>query len=253
MQRGLLGPEQTTLTSADDTTVAKASGEGQPPEISKHSTTTESDIAVSYGKAGWTRAKSAPMLPGIAKHSATTKPELAESSGGAGPSWSRADGMNSVAATAAVEAFGEARPPRFVKYSVTSESEPELAESSDEAETGCARPSRKETVEAVTMVPRERVHQWCGATSGCTSNSGMAGERNHSAWKEGGVLSFTVKAGRAGDSFEHFCAFDGMRAFLHFVCVPFLFLCVIQVERRPRHSRKDGFPYFRCVRVGRES
>ena len=37
--------------------------------------------------------------------------------------------MNSDAATAAVKSVGEARPPRFVKHSVTSESEPELAES----------------------------------------------------------------------------------------------------------------------------
>ena len=42
--------------------------------------------------------------------------------------------MNSAATTAAVKTFGEARPPRFVKYSVTSESEP---------------------VEAVTRVPRK--------------------------------------------------------------------------------------------------
>ena len=60
--------------------------------------------------------------------------------------------MNSAATTAVVHAVGEAQ------YSVTSESEPELAESSDEessdeAEPGCARPSRKETVEA-------RVQQW---------------------------------------------------------------------------------------------
>ena len=37
--------------------------------------------------------------------------------------------MNSAAASAAVKSVGEARPPRFVKYSVTSESESELAES----------------------------------------------------------------------------------------------------------------------------
>ena len=32
--------------------------------------------------------------------------------------------------------------------------------SSDEAEPGCARPSRKETVEVVKLVPREPVQQW---------------------------------------------------------------------------------------------
>ena len=89
----------------------------------------------------------------------TTESHIAVSSGEDGLFWSGA-GMS-----AADKAFGEDRPPRFVKYSVTSESEPELAESSDEessdeAETGCAKPSRKETVEAVMFVPRERAQQW---------------------------------------------------------------------------------------------
>ena len=48
----------------------------------------------------------------------------------------------------------------FVKCSVTSESEHELSEFSDEAEPGCARRNENETVEAVTLVPRERVQQW---------------------------------------------------------------------------------------------
>ena len=66
--------------------------------------------------------------------------------------------MNSAAAAAAVRLVGEARPPRFVKHSVTSASEHELAESSDEessdeAVPGCARPSQRETVEALTLVP----------------------------------------------------------------------------------------------------
>ena len=89
---------------------------------------------------------------------------FAESNGGAGPFRSSAKGVNSAAAAAAVNSGGEARPPRFVKYSVTSASEPELAESSDEessdeAVPGCARPSRRETVEALTLVPRERAQQ----------------------------------------------------------------------------------------------
>ena len=91
--------------------------------------------------------------PGIAKQSAKTKAKLAESSGGAGPSWSRAKGTNGAAAAASVKYTGEPRLSRFVKNRVTSESEPELAkssdaESSDEALPGRARPSRKETVEA---------------------------------------------------------------------------------------------------------
>ena len=40
----------------------------------------------------------------------------------------------------AVKSVGDARPPRFVKYSVTSDSEPELAESSDEESYGAAEP-----------------------------------------------------------------------------------------------------------------
>ena len=76
--------------------------------------------------------------------------------------------MNSAAAAAAVKPVGEARPPRLVKHSVTSASEPELAkssdeESSDEAMPGCARPSWRETVEALTLVPRERAQQWTRA------------------------------------------------------------------------------------------
>ena len=80
--------------------------------------------------------------PGIAKQSAMMMPELAETSGEAGPSWLRANG-NSVAATAAAKSAGETRPTRIVKYSVTSESESEFAESSeetsDEAVPGCAQ------------------------------------------------------------------------------------------------------------------
>ena len=99
--------------------------------------------------------------------------------------------MNSATTTAAVKSAGEARPSRFVKYSFTSESEPELAKSSDEessaeAEAGRARPSRKETVEVATMVPREtRATVDCPAALGCTSNSGMAGERIQKTWKPG--------------------------------------------------------------------
>ena len=60
--------------------------------------------------------------PGIAKCSAVTERELAKSSCGVGPSWSRACGINSAASTAAVKSAG------IVKYSVTSESESELAD-----------------------------------------------------------------------------------------------------------------------------
>ena len=123
--------------------VAQTVGESRPPVIAKHSTTTE----VSPGEVGpsWPRARSTPSAvetavaksadearpPGVAKKSATTKPELAESSGGAGCSWSTENG-NIAAATAAVKSAGEARPSWIVKCSVTSESESELAESSDE-------------------------------------------------------------------------------------------------------------------------
>ena len=88
----------------------------------------------------------------IAKHSTTTELNIAVSSGEAGPSWPRAKSTPSAVVTAVGRPAGEARPPRFVKCSVTSEFEPGLAESpdqesSDEAEPGRARPSRKETVE----------------------------------------------------------------------------------------------------------
>ena len=50
--------------------------------------------------------------------------------------------MNSAAATAAVKSGGVARPSRFVMYSVTSESKPELAKSSDEESSDEAEPGR---------------------------------------------------------------------------------------------------------------
>ena len=77
------------------------------------------------------------------KQSATTDSDIAGSSGEAGLSWPRGNDVDSAAATAAALLAGEARPSRIVKYSVTSESEPELAESSDE------EPS-----------PRQRRQQW---------------------------------------------------------------------------------------------
>ena len=110
-------------------------------------TTTESEVEASSGEAvsSWpgaddtTSAGDATVakvvgearLPGVAKQSATTAADIAVSSGEAGPSWSRANG-NSAAASAAEKSAGEARPSRIVKYSVTSESELDFAESSDE-------------------------------------------------------------------------------------------------------------------------
>ena len=52
------------------------------------------------------------------------------SAGEAGSSWPGADDTFD-AATAVAKSAGEARPSRFVEYSVTSESEPEHAESPD--------------------------------------------------------------------------------------------------------------------------
>ena len=138
---------------------------------------------------------------GIAKECATTKPELAGSSFAAGSPRSRAGGMDR-----AVKAVCEARPPRFVKYSVTSESEPELAESSDEessdeAEPGCARPSRKETVEAMMMmVSRERVQQWVPSNFGmyhfengcCGSRRNASGEPFELCWLASFLRNFDV-------------------------------------------------------------
>ena len=88
----------------------------------------EKDTVNAVVTAGAVRAGEA-WHPGIAKHSTTAKPELAETSGEAVPFWSRANGMNSAAPTAVAMSAGGARPPRFVKYSVTSTSEPELAAS----------------------------------------------------------------------------------------------------------------------------
>ena len=54
VQRGLLGPERDT-TNANDTTVAKAFGEAQPPGIAEHSASTASELAVSSGEVGSAR------------------------------------------------------------------------------------------------------------------------------------------------------------------------------------------------------
>ena len=136
-ESGSARPGEKDRTYADGAAVVKLAGEVRPRGSTKHSTVTESIIAVSHSEASWPRADAVDtavaMLadearpPGNAKQSATTEPELAESSDGAGPSWSRASG-NSAATTAAVKSAGEARPSRIVKNSVTSESESELAE-----------------------------------------------------------------------------------------------------------------------------
>ena len=122
--------------------------------VAQHSATAESEVEGSSGEAGssWpgadgttsagvatvaeTVGKSRP--PGIANHGSTAVVSFGE----AGPSWSTANG-NSAAATAAVKSVGEARPSRIVKFCVTSESESQLAESSDEESS-----------------PRERGPQW---------------------------------------------------------------------------------------------
>ena len=123
-------------------TVAESVGDGKVrrPEFEKHSTTPESDIAVSFGESGpsWPRAnvRSTAVVksfgearrPGIARRSAMTEPELAESSDEVGPSWSKANG--SAAATAAFKSAGEARPLGIAKESATKK--PELAETSGE-------------------------------------------------------------------------------------------------------------------------
>ena len=138
---------------------AKSVAEAWPREIAKQSATTKPKLAESSGEAGspWFRAggttntaavAAVAMLvvdarpQGFAKHSATTDSDIAVSSGEAGPSWSRANG-DTAAATVAVKSAGKDRPSRIVRYSVTSESESALAESSDEESS-----------------PRKRVQPW---------------------------------------------------------------------------------------------
>ena len=167
------GAERTP--SAGITAVAMPAGGPRPPGIARQSATTESDIAVSSGEAGpsWPRAKSTPSAvgtadarpadetrPGIAKQCATTRPELAESSGGAGLFWSRANGMKSAASTAAVKSAGETRPSRIVKYSVTSESEIELAESFDEEPSTEEVEREMRAQEALWAAREARIGSW---------------------------------------------------------------------------------------------
>ena len=143
MNRGRLGLERGT-TNADVTAGARPAGEARPLGIAKHSTTTESDIAVHFGEVGpsWPIEKSTPSAvvtavvnsadAGFAKHSDTTQPEVAETSGEgeAGSSWSRTTCTTSATATTATKSVGdgEARPPGIAKSLVTAKSD--LAESS---------------------------------------------------------------------------------------------------------------------------
>ena len=76
--------------------------------------------------------------PGFEKYNATSGSELAKfflRLGPLGSSWSRARGTNLASTATVVVSVGEARPLEFVTFSGTSESESELAESSDEEET----------------------------------------------------------------------------------------------------------------------
>ena len=113
MKVGLLGSERETRPTTPATTVEVLVGEARPHGISLYSTATESDVAVSSGKAGSARpgAQSTPSAfdaavempadearPGVAKQTATTESVITVSSGEAGPSWARANDMDSAAA-----------------------------------------------------------------------------------------------------------------------------------------------------------
>ena len=106
-EAGSSGLGANDTTNAAVTAVAKPVGEARPPGFVKYSAASESELAKFFLKLG-------PL----------------------GSSWTRANGMNSALATAVVMSVGEARPPGFVKYSVMSESESELAESSGDDEFG---------------------------------------------------------------------------------------------------------------------
>ena len=131
--------------NAVDTAVASLADEARPPGIEKQSATAGSDIAVSLGEAGPSRPRAngrnavdaavarladEARPPGIEKQSATTGSDIAvklgllcESSGGAGPSWSKANDVDTAAATAAVKSAGEARPSGIAKHGAKKESE----------------------------------------------------------------------------------------------------------------------------------
>ena len=102
-------------------------GKVRPPETANSAVAVTTTVAKSVGD-----CEARP--PGIAKYVATSKSksELAELPDElhdeAGRSWPRSYGMTSACLSAVTTSVGEARPPGFV----TAESEPELAESSDE-------------------------------------------------------------------------------------------------------------------------
>ena len=88
--------------------------------------------------------------------------------------------MNSAAATVAVKSVGEVRPPRFVKYSVTSETEPELAESFGEDSSAAVRDSFFFVVtDAPVLVRFPCCH---GATSPASQNQSKQIKIIHSAF-----------------------------------------------------------------------
>ena len=117
----------------------------RPLGIAKHSTTTESEIALSSGVAGSSgpreedttsasnttvaKAVGNDRLPETAKRSVSTASEFAVSSGEVGPLRLKANGRNSAGITTVAMPAGEARPPEIAKRSATTKSE--LAESPD--------------------------------------------------------------------------------------------------------------------------
>ena len=105
--------------TATGTIVAKPVGDGEArlPGIAKNSATTAvlvvaPTVARSVGD-GETRPH------GIAKQSAMTDSDVSVSSDKVGLSWSKANGMNSAAGSAAVKSAGEARPHGVAKQSAT--------------------------------------------------------------------------------------------------------------------------------------
>ena len=89
-------------------------------------------------------------LPNSQSRVPRQKLTLAESFAEAGPSWPRANGVDSAAATAAVKSAGKARPPGIPKQCATTK--PELAESSGGAGPSWSKASGMNSAAATAAV-----------------------------------------------------------------------------------------------------
>ena len=182
-------------------TVAESVGDGEarPPEFEKHSTTTESNVAVSSGEAGpsWPKAsgrnraatasagKARP--PGIAKQSATTKPELVKASDEAGSPWSSTGVTN-----CAVAADAMLLKPPGCAHSATTES----ASSGSRAGGTTCTAEAADAKSVAEARPRGIEKLGVCLSAWTRANALVEGTREVWSWGDSTETSLTVESGR---------------------------------------------------------